>query len=196
MGRQNTSRLACLLLPTLCALGATLGIEGQATQPRVPLTSAMVAAALSRQGLDVPADRIELPAHLTAIGTPDLQVNRAELVTPQTLRVHLTCTQVGQCQPFLVTVQTPAASPGLWSLSTLKQSSPTHAPSSMASSEHLLAGQHVTLLMEDAHMRISLPVIAIDSGVRGAEVRVASLDRKRNYTAVVEDAGNVRGVLP
>lgn len=196
MNMLRPSRFVCLLQLALLAAGGVVSGSSQNVTSRVPLTSAMVAAALSRQGLDVTADQLELPAHLTASGTPDVQVTQAELVAPQRLRVHLTCAQLGQCQPFLVTIQLPNTSSGLLSLSTLKQSSLPPSLGAASSGEHLLAGQHVTLLMEDARMRIVLPVIAIDSGVRGTEVRVSSLDRKRSYLAVVEDAGTVRGVLP
>ena len=57
-------------------------------------------------------------------------------------------------------------------------------------------GDHAVLLLEDSHMRITLPVIAIDSGRVGGEVRVSSLDRKTTFRAIVLESGAVRGDLP
>ena len=45
-------------------------------------------------------------------------------------------------------------------------------------------------------MRISVPVISIDSGGIGKDVRVSSLDRKITYQATVVNAQVVQGSLP
>lgn len=182
----------------LVLLGAITAASGRAqtAQPRVPVTPDMVATALSRQGLAVSADQLEMPVQLTAAGVPDLQVTKAELIAPQKLRVRLTCAAAAPCQPFLALVRLHSIAAGLHELSQLQATPSTQTAGRTVYSDRLLAGQHVTLLMEDAHMRIRLPVIAIDSGAHGAEVRVASLDRKQNYRGVVEDAGTVRGALP
>lgn len=196
MKRIHTSRFAAGLQLMVLLTGGTLYGQNPSQQQRVTLTPAMVASALSQQGLEVVADQLEMPARLSAMGTPELQVIRAELVAPKMLRIRLACRQTAQCLPFLVLVHLEANAPDLLKLATLTEASSRQVPPSTLNSNRLLAGQQVILVMEDKHMRISLPVIAIDSGAHGADVRVASLDHKQSYRATVESAALVRGVLP
>ncbi len=183
-------------LPLLAAMAASPPLTAQMVE-RVPLTGATVAAALTGAGLHVEGSQIELPGALATTNTdPQLRVTGAELLPDGRLRVRLACRQAGECQPFMATLRSsgPEAMAGLLALRRSLQ--PPSAARSNGNTDRLIAGQHATLHLESTHMLITVPVVAIDSGAPGTEVRVSSLDRKQLYRAVVADAGTVRGALP
>ncbi len=183
-------------LPLLAAMAASPPLTAQMVE-RVPLTGATVAAALTGAGLPVEDSQIELPGALATTNTdPQLRVTGAELLPDGHLRVRLACRQAGECQPFMATLRSsgPEAMAGLLALRRSLQ--PPSAAHSNGNTDRLIAGQHATLHLESTHMLITVPVVAIDSGAPGTEVRVSSLDRKQLYRAVVADAGTVRGALP
>ena len=120
----------------------------------------------------------------------------AELLPDSRLRVRLACAQASECQPFLATVTVPTKTGALENISALRSSFPSHVPIGTVHSLGLRAGQRAILLMEDEHMRIALPVISIDSGAVGSEVRVSSVDRKQLFRGTVLSAQTVRGSLP
>ena len=190
------------LLQTVVFRALLLAVAGSVPLPaqtggRVPLTGASVAAALAGTGMQVDASEVELPDSLTAAaGEPQLHVTGAELLPDRRLRVRLVCGQPGTCQPFFATVRSASAAGDAAWLTGLPGATSPGAPRPPNPGGRLLAGGHATLLLEDGHMRITVPVLAIDTGAPGAEVRVSSLDRKQTYRAVVADAGTVRGTLP
>ena len=185
------------LLPLLAAMAAGLPLTAQ-TVERVPLTGAIVAAALTGAGLHVEGSQIELPGSLATTNTdPQLRITGAELLPDGCLRVRLACRQAVDCQPFMATLRSSSAAEAMASLLALRQGfQPTPAAHANGNTGRLLAGQHATLHLESTHMLITVPVVAIDSGAPGMEVRVSSLDRKQLYRAVVADASTVRGALP
>ncbi len=181
----------------LAGLAASRSLTAQ-TIERVPLTGAIVAAALNGSGLHVDGSQVELPGSLaTTSPDPQLRVIGAELLADGRLRVRLACRQTGECQPFMATLRSssaPEAMSNLLSLGKeLQHTTPVHVNST---NDRLLAGRHATLHLQGTHMLITVPVVAIDSGAPGTEVRVSSLDHKQLYRAVVADAGTVRGALP
>lgn len=180
------------------AVAAAAPLSAQEPTTRHPLTAETVAATLAPLGLFVEAAQLELPAALTTVSAhPELRVAAAELLPEARLRVRITCAQAGDCQPFLVTVRQLSPAAGLAALTSLDRTLlPAASFPAHNTAARLQAGQHATLLLEDAHMRISVPVIVIDSGEPGTEVRASSLDRKQLYRAVVADAGTLRGSLP
>ncbi len=184
-------------LPLLAAIAASPPLTAQ-TVERVPLTGAVVAAALTGAGLHVEGSQIELPGALATTNTdPQLRVTGAELLPDGHLRVRLACRQAGECQPFMATLRSSSAPEAMAGLLALRQGlQPPSAAHSSGYTDRLIAGQHATLHLESTHMLITVPVVAIDSGAPGTEVRVSSLDRKQLYRAVVTDASTVRGALP
>ena len=171
--------------------------SAETASARVPLTTASVSVALQGIGFNVCPAQIELPLQLTTeSATPDLHVVSAELVNSNHLRVRLTCENSRNCLPFFALVK---LDPNHLNLSLIAASTSGFPPAPQVKAEEtnaLRAGQHATLFMEDEHMRISFPVISIDSGAIGKDVRVSSLDRKLTYQAKVVSAQVVRGNLP
>ena len=174
-----------------------LSLRAETTAARFPLTPAAVARALLATGVAIDAADISLPSPLSAAGpSPDLEVRSAEPAGPGQLRVRLSCHVAGQCLPFLAILNLHDAVTALAAQAKLPSSSAQTRPVKLSGVTTLRAGQHTTLLFEDTHMRIMLPVISVDTGGVGADVRVASLDRKQLYRGTVSEEGIVRGVLP
>jgi len=56
-------------------------------------------------------------------------------------------------------------------------------------------GDNATLVFENSSLRISLPVICLQSGNRGQTIRVESRDHKRFFKAEIVEAGLLRASL-
>ncbi len=185
------------VLAFAAAINAAPALHGQRREGRYPLSQATVAAVLEKAGLPVPPGQLELPGSLSAATEqPELRITSAELLADGRMRVRLACRGAGQCQPFLATVALPSAENSLAGVLAVNASLHAASTALPPRGPSLQAGQHAVLLMEDEHMRIALPVIVIDSGAAGAEVRVSSPDRKKTFRGVVAGDGVVRGNLP
>ena len=186
---------ATTMLAMFVLSGLACGAQG--TAKRYPLTSSVVAAAFQHAGFPVDASRIELPATLsTSVETPALGIISAELLPDGRLRVRLSCAHAGDCPAFFASVHPTTSGEALSEVASLNSSLRATLPMKQAQGPALKAGGHTMLLMEDRQMRIALPVISIDSGAIGSEVRVSSLDHKAMYRGVVMDDQTVRGTLP
>lgn len=190
--------LCAVALPVALALSCAIRIGAQASGVRFPVTSTVVAAALTRSGLSVYATEIEIPSALSAATSePQMHLTAAEILSDGRLRVRLACLQARECQPFFALVHLATAPQAVEALVRVqKDLQRTDTPVHHSDPDRMKAGQRATLLMGDAHMRIVLPVIAIDSGAPGAEIRVNSVDRKQTFRVVVLDSGTVQGMLP
>lgn len=176
-----------LLLPVAAAAQASSAIGGRQVIP-----PSAVAATLAQAGLSVPEARLHLPGSLSSQSdTPELKVTAAEQRSNGSLSVRFACRTAVECMPFFVTVDPADDRGALAAFAERAQHQPSGAPRSDRAS--VAIGAHVTLQLTDAQMRIQMPAVAIDTGVPGAEVRVASLDRKHTWRGVVVDATTVRG---
>ena len=164
---------------------------------RVPLTGVTVAAALAQSGLQVSPEQVQLPAALSSAGSSELSLSGTELMANGDLRVRMVCSRTRACQPFVALVH---ASPGRDEFSAFSSSQSQRRFSGTEPNRddscHVRAGQHAALQLAGAHMQITLPVLVIDSGSIGTQVRVSSLDHKQVFQATVVSATAVRGVLP
>lgn len=190
---STTTRVALAgLMVTVVAFA-----HAQASLGRFPLTSMTVTTALGAAGLNVTPSQIALPLQLTTeSANPILHVTGAELVSTSRLRIRLACDSSRDCLPFFALVDIKSTNPGLRFISSMHSSSTPDLPIRTGTASAIQAGQHAMLLMEDDHMQISVPIISIDSGAIGKEVRVSSLDRKITYQATVISGQVVRGILP
>lgn len=193
--RHRSIVVPAAVLAFAATLATPPALRAQGSEGHYPLAPATVAAALEKAGLPLTLAQLDLPGALSATtATPELRVTNAELLADGRMRVRLACRERGQCQPFLATVALGATDNPLAGVASLNAG--LHDAPTVPSDPRLQAGQHVTLLMEDEHMRIALPVIAIDSGKAGAEVRVSSPDRKKTFRGIVVGDRVVRANLP
>lgn len=182
-----------LLLSFLCLGGQTVA---EILPVRFVISAELVAGALQGQGLSVLTSQLEVPTGLTAsVAQPELRLTGSELLPNRRLRLRLTCVHAEDCHAFFVLARevdiTASVPPAVRVPSAANRSALQDSAGS-----RLLAGQRITLLLTDAHMQITIPVMAIDSGAPGSEIRVSSLDRKRTFQATVLDPRTVRSELP
>ncbi len=183
--------------------------QGKLSQ-RYPLSADAISRALHRDGLDVRAEDVHMPMPLsTAVSDPLLEIVGMDRLPDGHLRLRLRCQHAGECLPFgvtlmhdvvvpmlLVSAQPPAASAGVGSsmAPTLPQpvGTPVFGPEAAVV---VRAGTRLTLLLEEGHMHIHLPVVALDSATGDGNIRVATPDHKHTYRATVVDATTVRGIM-
>lgn len=164
---------------------------------RFPLTAAAVAEVIGRQGIYLTPDQIDLPLLLTAgVSDPRLRVSGAELLPGDRVRVRIACASSRECLPFFASFHFDKTASSSEILATLNSSSTPEQPIKSEGTTVLRPGDHAVLLMEGDHMRISLPVVTIDSGKVGSEIRVSSLDHKHLYQGRVLSAEIIKGRLP
>ena len=183
-----------LLWAALSALAPAIPAQTAGGQ-RFAVANTALVDLLQQTGITVSAGQIQLPSGLSASTKSDLQITGAETLSGDRLRVRVSCGSGGECMPFLAIVNLQgAAAVSAGAALSLK----FHVESSIRSSglPTLRAGEHTMLLMEDGHMRILIPVLSIDSGGIGTEIRVSSLDRKQIFRATVLSSEIVRGPLP
>lgn len=193
---RTSPHLASLLAALALVAPAALCAQGS-TPTRQPLSPAAVASALAPEGLTVTAAQVSLPMPLTAtIAAPALHIAAAELLPNGRLQLRLTCRIAAECLPFHATVDLHAQANAIASLAALPAAAgiPSNAVSTDPGS--LRVGSRATLFIEGGHTRIQLPVISLDGGAPGTEVRVSSLDRKTLYRGIIVDRETVRGLLP
>lgn len=203
------------LLAALLPLGWHVASLGQEPGPRrYAMSESVVAAALRASGIDVQPAAVHLPLAMTASNSsPALDVVGTERVGADRVRLRLRCARAGECVPFSAVVDLPESSVAVVSVpataAPATRMAGSGAPGGSSEWGHTLrsndaikapeqsvhVGAHLTLWLEDGQMRIQLPVIAIDTGARGAEVRVSTEDRKKTFQATVLDEKTVRGVV-
>ncbi len=197
-----------LLLSALC--GSAWG-QSQ-SQPRFPLTAALVARALSERGVQTEAAQVSLLASVVATDPdPTLDVMSLEtLGSPQPeghkqlrSRVKLACRAAGKCLPFYAIVTWPEGT--AWGVTIASATSPIlKSPASSLragkdvgpnSEITMPAGTHAMLVMDDHRSHIQIAVVSLENGVAGHRIRVSSLDHKQFYVGEVVSASLLKGTF-
>jgi hypothetical protein len=174
---------------------------------RYPMTQALVTQALKARGVNVDPSAVHLPMDLTATNPlPQLEITAAETLTEGHLRLQLRCGRRGECLPFnamldLRGADVLAAVAGIGNAADgadhlRSEETSSRPPSAVATAlSRLRTGSQVTLVLEDDHMLIHLPAVALDSGAPGAEIRVRTSALGKMFRATVIDGTTVRGEM-
>jgi hypothetical protein len=177
------------------AFFAAAALSALAAPGRYAITTELVAAAVTSGGMQVSPDQVTLLTSAVAVvETPGLRVQSIERTSGQRTLARMECLDAQQCLPFVVALhpgQTVRADAGSGALA---QSAP---PVSQArnSSITVRAGSAATLLLDSAHVHISLTVICLENGAPGQTVRATDRDRRQVYTARVAQNGTLEGRL-
>ena len=143
--------------------------------------------------MTLPVDVLSTEEHPSLEVTTVLPLGRLSAGHPEqaSAGVKLRCRTRDACLPFyaVVTWQKPSEA-SVGAESALEKHLATSDP---AAPHAITAGAHVTLVMEADHASIRMDVISLQSAAVGRQVRVSSPDRKHVYTAIVVDAGLVKG---
>jgi hypothetical protein len=162
---------------------------------RLPLTSAMVVEALHVRGVEVNAANVHLPMLLyVAAPSSALAITGAERETGDRLRVRLRCIKVSDCVAFTATlnVERPEAEA---ILALTKATVPVPADGDrLRLVVRLHAGDPVALSIQQEHLQVKMPCLAIDTGAVGETIRVSTLDHRKIFRAIVTGPSAATGV--
>jgi hypothetical protein len=158
------------------------------------VTTAEIAKALNKAGVEVTPDRVALLADVHAtIPEPTLKVRSLEKSGNQKIVARMECENNQECLPFFVGVQ---PGPGETNMPSIVTSPRPVAISYPAFSSFVLrTGTTATLQLDGEHVHITIPVICMENGAVGQIVRVTDKSRKLVYRAEVIDSGLLKGRL-
>jgi hypothetical protein len=189
MRNRSTAKVALFALLYVALLRVAVS---QTRSPRTAISAPAVIAALVSAGLGVAASQLEFLSPVSASDrSPKLQVVGIENMSADTAGVKLRCTDNRECIPFYVLVHDPKG----WGNRVKPLVAGNQRPAVASTVRLVRGGDRATLILETADLRISLPVICLQNGIRGERIRVASADRKRFYRAEVVAPGMLRGSL-
>jgi len=183
-----------LLLPTL----APAAVSG-ARDARFPISSQSVADALTAAGVPVSPAEIRFLSPMSAAGRDSsLQVVEIAKWAGDTVKVQLRCRDHRACLPFyvLLTGAEKAGTRGQTLQPTSGISSEGRNATEVFAKQTLMHdGDPAILLFDNTGLRISLPVICLQSGSRGQTIRVESRDHKRFFKAKIVESGLLKATL-
>ena len=180
------------LVWSILVLGIAMPLAtGQTTVARTAVSAHRVADAMGRAGVAVDPRQIEFLSGESNLGdSATVQVLSVTHRTAGDSKVKLRCRDNHQCLPFYVLVH------GLDKVLVESRAVLAVRVAAASSPQNLVRnGERATLVLESADSRMSLPVVCLQSGVRGQTIRVASPDHKHFFNAEITSAGTLRGRL-
>jgi hypothetical protein len=187
-----------LILSILAAhlIGGSGVLAGASESPHpAEITRANIAGTFASSGMMVTADQVELLSAVTAtVARPRLKVVSVDSFYEGSAKAMLKCEKTSICLPFYVVLHWKdleearngvAAWQGTAAPRTLRRSIYS------ASEVMVRSGKSATLIFEAANIRMTLPVLCLQNGVRGQHIRVKSKDGKKLYMARVIGPGAV-----
>lgn len=166
---------------------------------RFAISEQRVAEALNAAGVPATSSQVKFLSPVSsALQDSDLEVMHVTSWGGDTTKVELRCHDHRACLPFYVLLRNAGAA------AAHGQSSTSQTASSQASGRVvpipatqiiMRNGDPATLVFEDSALRITMPVICLESGGRGQKIRVVSTDHKRYFRAEIVQAGLLRASL-
>lgn len=186
--RQRNSILSVVL-------GAAVALPVLAAPGRYAISAGQIAAAVTNYGMQVSPDQVNLLAGVVAnVAAPELKIKSIDPAGSQRAIARLECVDSEQCLPFIVSIQ--LAQGGI----PASVSAPSHGSLASPSQNRpaaviIRAGSPAILLLDGAHVHISLAVICLDNGALGQTVRATDKDHRQTYMARVSQDGTLEGRL-
>ena len=187
LNRKSTNKLVWSVALFVAALPAAVS---QPTVTRNAISARQVADAMAAAGIDVNASQIELLPGPSTQENASLRVVSVSDRATGAMKVKLRCLNNQECLPFYVLVH---GGSGMKLRDAQGRESAAAAASSVQNV--VRGGDHATLFLESADSRMSLPVICLQSGVRGQTIQVASPDHRHMFNAEVVATGMLKGTL-
>ncbi|MBI3476211.1 MAG: flagella basal body P-ring formation protein FlgA [Acidobacteria bacterium] len=184
----RTSQLAigiCLLLGGSYSLRASTSMSSM-------LTARPIVEALHNAGVEAKAGEIEFVGSVPASDTDAvLRVTGWRKLNTGTVWVRLVCRRAQDCLPFFILLH-PAEKGIVPSFSILPDSKTQSGSIRKTLSPSLIrAGSRATLLLKSGPASIRTSVICLESGERGASIRVRNVATKRILAAQIVGRGLV-----
>jgi len=184
-----TSRLSktFAILTTLLLAGVFAPVRA-AGNSRTPISREQILSVLATSGIHITPDQIEQLSNVTATeAKPRLKVVSIDVLDGESDKVRLQCEQASSCLPFFVLLH--------WGQSGRqggKTAQPAHQPENIL----VRSGKAAVLVFEGDFLRMTLPVMCLQNGWLGQQVRVLNKETKKTYWARVTALGVVTSVLP
>ena len=188
------SRLAKAFAIFTVLLLAGTGASARADDnPRTPISRECILRALHSSGIPILPDQMEQLSGITAAEpNPPLKVLSIDMLDADSDKVLLRCEHPNTCLPFYVLVHWGRMEDG----SAARPGQPDAEPQHVTSGNLLVrSGKTVVLMLEGQYIHMTLPVLCLQNGGRGQQVRVISKDTKKRYLARVTGRGVVTSVL-
>jgi hypothetical protein len=187
--RFNLNLTAALLTLLPLVMAAT-------TQPaaRFSVSPQRVVEALASAGVPATASRVRFLSPVTATAENcGLEVVRVSKWTGNSMKVELRCHDHRACLPFYVLLGSTETADARGPKTTSGQ--PGVLVPIPATQTLMRDGDPATLVFEGQALRITMPVICLESGARGQKIRVVSTDHKRFFKAEIVRAGLLKAAL-
>lgn len=190
-----TSRLAKAFAILVLVLAGTQASVCEDDNVRMRISHEVILGALHSSGMQISPGQMEQLSGVTATEpNPLLRVVSVDLLDGESDKVLLRCQHPNTCLPFYVLVHwgQPGDRSGVRPDGTGEMRSQSGQPA-----EKLLvrSGKIAVLLLEGEYIHITLPVLCLQNGGRGQQVRVISKDTKKRYLARVVGPGVVTSGL-
>jgi hypothetical protein len=188
----------------LCFVAA-VAVHAAAGQKAYTIEASQAVLALSAKGVEASAQQISLVANVVASqphpALEALAVGPLEGAGASAngagarFWVKLGCQDAGVCLPFYAMVTLPVGDSadlieGLRGAGKIKGPGMKHD-----SSFTIPAGAHATLVLEGSQSRVEIPVVTLEPGMAGSEIRIATPDHRNFYRATVVGPGLLKGLL-
>jgi len=164
---------------------------------RFPISPQSVAEALASAGVSAAASQVRFLSQVTStVENSGLEVMHASKWTGNSVKVELRCRDHHACLPFYVLLGNPdAADPRVSRASAIALPQPGALVPIPATQVLMRDGDPATLVFESSALRITMPVICLESGGRGQKIRVVSTDHKRFFKGEIVQAGLLKATL-
>jgi hypothetical protein len=184
----SANKLVCSILVLVAAMPAAMSQIGVV---RTAASVQRVAGAMASAGIAVNPNQIELLSGTNSTReSASVRVVSVSNGTGGIVKVKLRCQDNLDCLPFYVLVhgvdEAKMGSAQVRALSGVVAGSPQSI---------IRGGDRATLVLESPDSRMTLPVICLQSGVRGQRIRVTSPDHRQFYDAEVVATGILKGSL-
>jgi hypothetical protein len=158
-----------------------------ADNSRTPISREQILSVLNSSGINIAPDQMELLSTVTSSEPkPRMKVISVDVLDGESDKVRLQCEQAS-CLPFYVLLHW--GQPGR---QTGSGTQPAPPPENML----VRSGKAAVLVFEGDFLRMTLPVMCLQNGGLGQQVRVLNKETKKTYWARVTALGVVTSVLP
>ena len=182
------------MIAVLLVAGAGTTVRAQEAS-RTPISRDCILRALHSSGVSILPEQMEELSGMTAAEpNPPLKVLSVDMLDADSDKVLLRCEHPNTCLPFYVLVHWGRLEDGSTSRpgQTIRKAA---QPEQRAANLLVRSGRTVVLMLAGEYIHMTLPVLCLQNGGRGQQVRVINKDTKKRYVARVTGPGVVTSVL-
>jgi len=183
-----------LALMTFLLGGAAVVVRADGNS-RTPIGREWILSALDSSGIQICPDQMEQLSSVTAaVPNPRLRVMSVDVLDGESDKVKLQCEHPDRCLPFYVLLHWGQPGDEHYVSSGRQDVRPT-SPGLSRKDMWVRSGKPAVMVFEGDLIRMTLPVLCLQNGGRGQQVRVLNKETKRTYLARVTGPGVVTSVL-